>query len=108
MKESDRRPNKIWVDKGSEFYNNSFKKWLKDNNIEMHSIHNEGKLVVAERFISSTKLQTSVSFMKRRKPMTKILQRLSAGIDPSGIPKNIYDHSLKNKPNFILVVFLER
>ena len=61
---------------------NSFKKWLKDNNIEMYSIHNEGKLVVAERFISSTKLQTSVSFMKRRKPMAKILQRLSAGIDP--------------------------
>ena len=25
LKESDRRPNKIWVDKGSEFYNNSFK-----------------------------------------------------------------------------------
>ena len=25
LKESDRKPNKIWVDKGSEFYNNSFK-----------------------------------------------------------------------------------
>ena len=23
---SGRKPNKIWVDKGSEFYNNSFKK----------------------------------------------------------------------------------
>ena len=23
------KPNKIWADKGSEFYNNSFKKWLK-------------------------------------------------------------------------------
>ena len=44
----DRKPNKIWVDKGSEFYNNSFKKWLKDNNIEMYSIHNEGKSVVGE------------------------------------------------------------
>ena len=28
---SERKPNKIWVHKGSEFYNNSFKKWLKDN-----------------------------------------------------------------------------
>ena len=46
-----RKPNKIWVDEGSEFYNNSFKKWLKDNDIEMYSIHNEGKSVVAERFI---------------------------------------------------------
>ena len=51
MKESNRKPNKIWVDKGSEFYNNSFEKWLKDNDIEMYSIHNEEKLVVAERFI---------------------------------------------------------
>ena len=25
LKESNRKPNKIWVDKGSEFYNNSFK-----------------------------------------------------------------------------------
>ena len=31
LKGSDRKPNKIWVDKGSEFYNNSFKKWLEDN-----------------------------------------------------------------------------
>ena len=55
LKESDRKPNKIWVDKGSEFYNNSFKKQLKDNDIEMDSIHNEGKLVVAERFIRTLK-----------------------------------------------------
>ena len=55
LKESDRKPNKIWVDKGSEFYNSSFKKWLKDNDIEMYSIHNEGKSVVAERFIRTLK-----------------------------------------------------
>ena len=42
------------VDKGSEFYNNSFKKWL-NNDIEMYWIHNEGKSVVAERFIKSLK-----------------------------------------------------
>ena len=55
LKESDRKPNKIWVDKGSEFYNSSFKKWLKDNDIEMYSTHNEGKSVVAERFIRALK-----------------------------------------------------
>ena len=55
LKESNRKPNKIWVDKGSEFYNNSFKKWLKDNDIEMYSIHNEGKSVVAEIFIRTLK-----------------------------------------------------
>ena len=55
LDDSKRKPNKIWVDKGSEFYNNSFKKWLKDNDIEMYSIHNEGKSVVAERFIRTLK-----------------------------------------------------
>ena len=55
LKESKRKPNKIWVDKGSEFYNNSFKKWLKDNDIEMYSTNNEGKSVVAERFIRTLK-----------------------------------------------------
>ena len=28
LKESNRKPNKMWVDKGSEFYNNSFKKMV--------------------------------------------------------------------------------
>ena len=55
LKESNRKTNKIWVDKGSEFYNSSFKKWLKDNDIEMYSIHNEGKSVVVERFIRTLK-----------------------------------------------------
>ena len=46
-----RNPNKIWVDQGSEIYNNSFKDFLKTNNIQMYSTYNEGKSVVAERFI---------------------------------------------------------
>ena len=49
-----RKPNKIWVDQGSEFYN-SFKGFLKINNIEMYSPYNEGKSVVAERFIRTLK-----------------------------------------------------
>ena len=49
LDKSEHKPNKIWVDKGSEFYKNSFKKWLKANDIEMYSIHNERKSVVAER-----------------------------------------------------------
>ena len=55
LDKSGRKTNKIWVDKGSEFYNSSVKKWLKDNDIEMYSIHNEGKSVVAERFIRTLK-----------------------------------------------------
>ena len=49
------KPNKIWVDQGSEFYNNVFKKWLSDNDIIMYSTYNEGKSVVAERFIRTLK-----------------------------------------------------
>ena len=55
IKQSNRKPNKIWIDQGGEFYNNVFKKWLLDNNIIMYSTYNEGKSVVAERFIRTLK-----------------------------------------------------
>ena len=58
LKEPYGKPNKIWVDKGSEFYDNSFKKWLKNNDIEMHSTHNEGKFVVAERSVRTLKTKS--------------------------------------------------
>ena len=48
---SKRKPNKIWADQGSEFYNSTFKVFLRINNIEMHSTYKEGKSVVAEFFI---------------------------------------------------------
>ena len=55
LKESDTKPNKIWVDRGSEFYNRSMKSWLEKNGIEMYSTHNKGKYVIAERFIRALK-----------------------------------------------------
>ena len=51
LNKSNRKPNKIWVDKGCAFYNRSMKSWLEKNDIAMYSTHNEGKSVVAERFI---------------------------------------------------------
>ena len=65
-----RKLNKIWVDQGSEFYNSSFKDFLKISNIEMYSTNNEGKSVVAERFIRILK--------------SKILKHMTA------ISKNLY------------------
>ena len=50
-----RKPNKIWVDQGSKFYYNSFKDFLKINNIEIDSTYNGGKSVVAKRFIKKMK-----------------------------------------------------
>ena len=55
LSDSNRKPNKIWTDQGSEFYNNSFKDFLKINNIEINSTFNEGKSVVVERFIRTLK-----------------------------------------------------
>ena len=52
---SKRKPNKIWYDQGSEFYNTHFKNLLKNNNVEIYSKYNEGKFVVAERFVRTLK-----------------------------------------------------
>ena len=46
LNDSNRKPNKVWVDKRSKFYNSSFKKLLKDNDIKMYSIHNEGNMLL--------------------------------------------------------------
>ena len=51
LDESKHKPNKVWVDKGSDFYNKSEKSFLQNNDAEIYSMHNEGKSVTAERFI---------------------------------------------------------
>ena len=76
LSNSKRKPNKIWVDQGSEFYNTHFKKGLKDNNIEMYSTYNEGKSVVAERFIRTLR--------------SKIYKHMTA------ISKNVYFYVLND------------
>ena len=50
IKKYKRKPEYLWVDKGSEFYNKTFKEWLLQNDIELYSTFNEGKAVVIERF----------------------------------------------------------
>ena len=67
LDEFNRKPNKIWVDIGSVFYNRSMSTWLKKNTIEMYSTHNQKKSVVAERFIRTLKIKIYkyiTSFMK--------------------------------------------
>ena len=56
-----------------------FKKWLKDNEIEMYSIHNEGTSIVVERFIRTLK--------------TKIYKYLTS------ISKNVYTDKLDDTVN---------
>ena len=93
LKQSNRKPNKMWVDKGSEFYNAYFKKWLRDNNIVMYSTHNEGKSVVTERFIRTLK-------GKIYKYMTSIsknvyIDKLDGIVDQYN---NTYHTTIKMKP----------
>ena len=89
----DRKPNKIWVDKGSEFYNNCFKKWLKDNDIEMYSIHNEGKSVAAERFIRTLKTKIYKYMISVSKNV--FINKLDNIVDEYN---NIYPRTIKMKP----------
>ena len=91
--ESNRKPNKKWVDKGSEFYSRSVKQWLQDNDIELYSTHNEGKSVVAERFIRTSK-------NKIYKHMTSISKNVYIDKLDDAVNKcnNTYHSTIKMKP----------
>ena len=93
LDDSNQKPNKIWVDKGSEFYNKSFKKWLNDNGIEMHSIHNEGKSVVAERFIRT--LKTKIYKYMTSVSKNVYIDKLDDIVDEYN---NTYHRTIKMKP----------
>ena len=93
LDESGRKPNKIWVDKGSEFYKRPMKSWLQDNNIGTYSIQNEGKSVAAERFIRTLKTKiykymTSISKNVYNDNLDDILNKYN----------NAYHSTIKMKP----------
>ena len=101
LKKSNTKPNKIWVDKGSEFYNSLLKKWLKDNNIEMYSTHDDGKSVVAERFMRTIK-------NKIYKYMTSIsknvyIDKLDDIVDEYN---NTYHRTIKVKPIDVKIIHI--
>ena len=87
------KPNKIWVDQGGKFYSNLFKIFLKINNIERYSTYNEGKSVVAERFIRTLKNKL---FMH----MTAVSKNVNYDMLDDIVNKynNIVHRSIKMKP----------
>ena len=94
LDKSKRKPNKIWTDQGSEFYNNVFKKWLKYNSIIMYSTkNNEGKSFVAERFIRTLK-------NKIYKHMTAISKSVYYDVLDDIVDEynNTYHSTIKMKP----------
>ena len=76
-----------------EFYNNKFESFLKENDIEMYSTHNEGKSVVAERFIKTLK-------NKIYKHMTYIGKNVYFNVLDDIVDKynNSFHSSIKIKP----------
>ena len=44
----DRKPEKLWVDRGSEFYNKTFKSLLKENETKLYSTYSDLKAVFIE------------------------------------------------------------
>ena len=93
LNESDRKPNKIWVDKRNECYNRSMKSWLQYNNIEMYSANNEGNCVVAKRLIRTLKNKTF-----------KYLTSISENVYIDKLPErlvnkysNTYNNTIKNE-----------
>ena len=95
LKKSNRKPNKTWIDHGSEFYNSVFKKFLKGNNIEMYSTHNEGKSVVAERFIRTLKNK-----IYKHMPITTVTKNVYFDVLDDIVDKNnnSYHSSIEMKP----------
>ena len=93
LNKSKRKPNKIWTDQGSEFYNTHFKKWLKDIDIIMYSTHNEGKSVIAERFIRTLKNKIYMH-------MTAVLKNVYYDALDDIVDKynNTYHSTIKMKP----------
>ena len=74
---TNRKPKLLWVDHGSEFYNKTFKEWLKKNDIHMYSTENEGKAVVVERFNRTLKSRMWKHFTARStKVYIDVLQKL--------------------------------
>ena len=100
LKESNRKPNKIWADKSSEFYNRSMKSFLQKNNIEMYSMYIEGKSVVAEIFIKILKnkiykYMTSISKNVHIDKLDDIVNKYSIIALSVDVKPNIYTNSSK-------------
>ena len=91
--EGGRKPEKLQTDKGSEFTNKVFQKFLKDNDIHFFVTYNETKAQIAERFNRTlkTKMWRYFSFANTDRYID-ILADLVEGYN------NSYHHSIKMKP----------
>ena len=72
-----RKPVYLWTDKGTEFYNSDFKKYLKENGITLYSTQNVEKSSVIERFNRTLKSKMFKQFtIQNSTVFTDILPRI--------------------------------
>ena len=88
-------PQKLWTDKGKEFYNKPMKDLLEKNNVDLHSTENEEKSSVVERWNRTIK-RTMWKYFTANNTTTYI------DVLPEIIAKynNTYHRSIKCTPTF--------
>ena len=102
INKSNRKPKKLWVDQGREFYYKLMQEWLKNNDILMYSAHNESKSIIAERFIKTLKAK----IYKTADNSKSYLSYLNKLLDQYN---NTYHHFINKKPiNGDYSVFTEK
>ena len=92
VNDPNRKPNKLWVDQGTEFHNKLIQEWLDKNDILMYSKHNESKSVIAERFIKHSDLKSIKMTANDSKSYFPYLNKLVDQYD------NTYHHSINKNP----------
>ena len=109
-----RLPEKLWVDKGKEFYNQHVKKLLDKLNIEMYSTENEEKSSVVERwnrtmknkmykYFTANMTRTYINVLPEMVDKYNNTKHRSIGMTPveASLPKNsdkVYFNLYKNMP----------
>ena len=88
VNECNRKPNKLWVDQGREFYNGLMEQWY----FLMYSTYNEDKSVIAERFIKT--LKNKIYKEMTANDSKSYLSYLNKLVDHCN---NIYHHSINKK-----------
>jgi hypothetical protein len=66
IKDSGRKPEKIWSDAGGEFVSKEFKKWREENNIGLYHTYSEDKSSIVERFNRTLKTKMWIQFTENQ------------------------------------------
>ena len=69
LKQGRRQPNRLQTDRGKEFYNQTFQRWLEEQGIQHFSTEGDAKASVVERFNHTLK-ERLVPLFHRRQHLT--------------------------------------